>query len=30
MLYRDGMHEVRMTEPDAYGVQWNIPKEQWK
>jgi len=30
MLDRDGMHEVRMTEPDADGVQWNIPKEQWK
>lgn len=30
MIDKDGEHEVRMTEPDADGMQWNIPqaKEQ--
>jgi len=27
MIDRDGMHEVRMTEPDKDGMQWNIPEE---
>jgi hypothetical protein len=29
MIDSNGMHEVRMTEPDEDGMQWNIPdKEQ--